>query len=75
VIIQAMLCFIKLPSYFSWIMSIVAVSLFWLTQGKILISVLENPLLSIVVSILLYGIFIDAGINAYNAFRESFKKT
>ena len=75
VIIQRMFCFIKLPSYVSWIMSIGAVSLFWLTQGKILISVLENSLLSIFVSILLYGIFIDAGVNAYNAFREGSKKT
>jgi hypothetical protein len=75
VIIQRMFCFIKLHSYFSWIMSIVAVSLFWLTQGKILISVLKNSLLSFFVSILLYGIFIDAGVNAYNAFREGFKKT
>ena len=53
-------------------MSILAVSLFWLTQGKILISVLENSLLSIFVSILLYGIFIDAGVNVYNVFREGF---
>jgi len=75
VIIQRMFCFIQLPSYVSWIISIVAVSLFWLTQGKILISVLENSLLSFLVSILLYGIFIDAGVNVYNAFREGSKKT
>ena len=60
VIIQRMFCFIKLPSYVSWIISVVAVSLFWLTQGKIPISVLELPVLSIFVSIVLYGIFIDA---------------
>ena len=46
VIIQRMFCFIQLPSYVSWIISIGAVSLFWFTQGKILVGVLENPLLS-----------------------------
>ena len=75
VTIQALFCFIKLPSYVSWIISILAVSIFWLTQGEIPISVFELPLLSIFVSILLYGIFIDAGINTYNAFREGFKKS
>jgi len=75
VIIQRMFCFTKLPSYVSWIMSILAVSIYCLTQGKILISVLENSPLSIFVSILLYGLFIDAGVNAYNACREGSKKT
>ncbi|MBW2493048.1 MAG: hypothetical protein JRE65_18100 [Deltaproteobacteria bacterium] len=74
VIVQALLCFIKLPSYVSWIISIFAILIFWLTQGKIPISVLEIPLLSVFVSIYIYGIFIDAGVNSYNAFREGFKK-
>jgi hypothetical protein len=70
VIVQALLCFIKLPSFVSWIISILTVLIFWLTQGKIPISVLELPVLSIFLSILLCGIFIDAGVNAYNAFEK-----
>ena len=62
-----------IPSYLAWILAFVSVVLQWVFVRKTSIKVLDQDMISLMVSFLMIGLFLDSGFQTCRAFMEGRK--
>jgi hypothetical protein len=62
-----------IPSYLAWILAFVVVAVQWICTRKTTVRVLEQDMISLIVSFLMLGVFTSLGISSCRAFMEGRK--
>ncbi len=70
VAVQAIFWKWSIPSCIAWALALIVVAVQWIYKGQYSIGVLENAVLSLLVSFLISGIFINSGLKSFRAFVE-----
>jgi hypothetical protein len=68
--IQAVLRKKTIPSYAAWAVALVVVTVQWSFTGKTSIRVLEQDMISLIVSFFVIGVFVNSGFKSCRAFTE-----
>ena len=70
VVLQAVFRKKVIPPYVAWAVAFFMVFVPWLISRRTPVTLPEHDLLSFVISVLIIGVLVDAGIRSFRAFRE-----